>query len=169
MRRGFAPVTLVIAVALEIWLLSGVALNEIARFAGYEIAFVALPGVTLLWALRGRPRGFLGAIGLGVPLGTALEILAFSGSAAVGLRDLFFLYPPVIVGLSALVIRRRWKPTRDAPGDPPMSGRVMWAAALTLGAGLIYLSLMFIPQSPLPSGQTSVSYSPDFVYQMSKT
>ena len=45
----------------------------------------------------------------------------------------------------------------------------MWAAAVTLSAGLIYLALMFIPQTPLPSTQVSVAYSPDFVYQMSKT
>jgi hypothetical protein len=172
MRRGFAPVTLVIAVALEIWLLSGVALNEIARFAGYEIAFVALPGVTLLWALRGRPRGFLESVGLGVPLGHALEILTFSATAAVGVRWLFLGYPVLVVGGGALAVwmrRQRAMTTAPAPPVQPMSGPLMWTAAVTLCAGLIYLALMFIPQSPLPTGQMPVSYSPDFVYQMSKT
>jgi len=169
LRRGIAPITLVTAVALEIWLFSGVALNEIARFAGYELGFVAVPGMTLLWALRGRPRGLLESIGLGVPLGHALEILAFSATAAAGARGLFLLYPVVTVTVGGLVIWRRRTPDIRVPTSKPMPGRLMWSAALTLSAGLIYLALMFIPQSPLPSGRISVAYSPDFVYQISKT
>jgi hypothetical protein len=169
LRRGFAPATLVTAVALEIWLLSGVALNEIVRFLGYEIGFVALPGVALLWALRGRPRGLLESIGLGIPLGHALEILAFTATAAIGARTLFLAYPIVVVALATLVIWRLRRPRIPATPAPPVSGRLMWAAAVALSAGLIYLALMFIPQAPLPSGRVSVSYSPDFVYQMSKT
>ena len=79
LRREIAPATLVVAVALEIWLLTGVSLDTIARFSAYEIAFVALPGVAVLWALRGRPRGLLESVGFGMPIGYALEILAFSG------------------------------------------------------------------------------------------
>lgn len=170
LRRGFAPVTLVIAVAWEIWLLSGVTLDEILRFVGYEIGFVALPGVALLWALRGRPRGFLESVGLGIPLGHGLEILAFSATAAAGVRGLFLAYPIVVLALGALVVWMRHQPAaRTAEVAVPMSSRVMWAAAAALSAGLIYLALMFIPQSPLPSGTASVAYSPDFVYQISKT
>ena len=169
LRRGLAPVTLVVAIVLELWLVAGVTLDEILRFAGFEIAYVALPGVALLWALRGRPGGFLESIGLGMPLGYALEILAFTATASAGVRGLFLAYPVVAAGLCALVIwrRRGWR-TNTTPAAP-MSGRLMWAAAVTLSAGLIYLALMFIPQTPLPSTQVSVAYSPDFVYQMSKT
>jgi hypothetical protein len=169
LRRGSAPVTLVIVVALELWLLSGVTPDEIVRFAGYEFVFVALPGVATLWALRGRPRGFLESVGLGMPLGYALEILAFSATAAAGVRVLFLVYPVVVVALAALLVWRRRRPAGPIPPTVPMSGRVMWISAAALSAGLIYLALMFIPQSPLPSGRMSVAYSPDFVYQMSKT
>jgi hypothetical protein len=168
-RRHFGPATLVIAVALEIWLLSGVTGGDILRFAGYEVAFVALPGVAMLWALRGRWRGFLEAIALGIPLGHALEILAFSATAAAGVRGLYVIYPVVVVVPSLLVIRKRRNPAVGGAPEPPMSSRIMWGAALTLSAGLIYQALMFIPQAPLPSSQVSVSYSPDFVYQISKT
>ena len=169
LRRGLAPVTLVIAVALEIWLFSGVTLDEIGRFAGYEIAFVAVPGVAMLWALRGRPGGLLQVVGLGLPLGYALEILAFSSTAAADARWLFLLYPAVVVAVSSFVIWRRRNWVTSARAAAPMSSRVMWVAALTLSAGLSYLALMFIPQAPLPTGQASVSYIPDFVYEMSKT
>jgi hypothetical protein len=169
LRRGIAPVTLVIAVALEIWLLTGVALDQIVRFVGYEIGFVALPGVATLWALRGRPRGFLESVGLGTPLGFALEILAFSATAAAGARSLFLVYPVVVTALGGLVIWVRRRPSAAGTLAAPMSTRVMWTGALTLSAGLTYLALMFIPQAPLPSGRVSVSYIPDFVYEMSKT
>lgn len=152
---------------LAIWLLSGVDLTQILLFAAYEIGFIALPGIALLWALRGSRPGFLAAIALGWPLGSALEILVFSATAAVGARTLFLLYPLVTVVLSTLVIRRRRSVVTDV-GAPPFTSRLLWIAAGALSLGLVSLSLMFLPQVPLPSTQASVAYSPDFVYQMSK-
>ncbi len=169
LRRGIAPVTLVVAVALEIWLLTGVGLDQIARFVGYEIGFVAIPGVVVLWALRGRPRGFLELVGLGMPAGFSLEILAFSVTAATGARSLFLLYPVVVTTLGGLVVWLRRRPRTVSAPVVPMSPAVMWAAALTLSAGLVYLAIVFIPQAPLPSSRMPVSYIPDFVYEMSKT
>jgi len=168
LRRGLAPTLLVIAVAVTIWLLSGVPATGIVEFLGYEVAFVALPGAILLWALRGRRPGLLVALALGWPLGSALEILAFSATAVVGARTLFLLYPVVVIGLSALVIRQRRRPDEQSRPLDPMSGRLLWTAAATLSLGLVYLALMFLPQVPLPSATGSVAYSPDFVYQMSK-
>jgi hypothetical protein len=115
LRRGSAPVTLVIAVALELWLLSGVTSDEIVRFTGYEFVFVALPGVATLWALRGRPRGFLESVGLGMPLGYALEILAFSATAAAGVRGVFLVYPVVVVALAGLLVWRRQRTAGQVP------------------------------------------------------
>jgi hypothetical protein len=160
---------LVIAVALAIWLIGGVSVGQMLVFAGYEIGFVAIPGATLLWGLRGRRPGLLEAVALGGALGSALEILAFSGTAALGVRGLYLLYPLVVVAVAAILI---WK--RGAAVPPPISTEalrsgVLWSAAAALAAGLIYVALMFLPQTPLPSGQTAVAYSPDFVYQMSKT
>jgi hypothetical protein len=172
LRREIAPATLVVAVALEIWLLTGVSLDAIARFSAYEIGFVAVPGVAVLWALRGRPRGLLVSVGFGMPIGYALEILAFSATAAAGRRSLFLLYPVGAVAISALVIwlrRRRSAAAAMPAATDPMSNRVVWMAALALSAGLIYMAVMFIPQAPLPSDRMSVSYIPDFVYEMSKT
>jgi hypothetical protein len=168
-RRGKAPALLVTAVALAIWLLSGVPVADIAVFLAYEIGFVALPGAALLWAVRGRRPGALATVCLGWPLGSALEILAFSATAAVGVRGLFLAYPVIVVGLSALIIWKRRTPEPDAAVGTPMSSRLMWSAAVAMSLGVIYLALMFLPMVPLPSTQAAVSYSPDFVYQMSKT
>ena len=160
---------LVIAVLVTIWLVSGVSAVQIAQFIGYELCFVALPGAAAVWALLGRRPGVLAAVALGWPVGQALEILAFSATAAAGLRGLYALYPVVVIALSAPVIWRRRGPAADARDRPqPASARLAWAAAGTISLGLVYLALMFLPHVPLPSAQTPVSYSPDFVYQMSK-
>ena len=168
-RRGIAPASLVTVVALAIWVVGGVSAGQILLFLGYEIAFVAIPGAAVLWALRGRRSGLLETVALGGAAGSALEILAFSATAAVGARWLYDLYPVVAIAASALVIWRRGQPARSEPGGEPLSGRVMWAAAVALSLGVIYLALMFLPLTPLPSTQNAVAYSPDFVYQMSKT
>ena len=168
-RRGIAPASLVTLVALAIWVVGGVSAGQILLFLGYEIGFVAIPGAAVLWALRGRRSGLLETVALGGAVGSALEILAFSATAAIGIRGLYLLYPVVAVAGSALLIWKRGEPARAKPVAEPLSGRLMWAAALALSLGVVYLALMFLPQTPLPSAQTAVAYSPDFVYQISKT
>jgi len=145
------------------WLLSGVALLDIVKFVAYDAGFVLLPGAALLWALRGRRSHFLVTIALGWPLGQALEVLAFSATAAIGLRGLFLLYPVVVVAPSALLIWLHRHHVEQDPDSEGMSGGPMWAAATFLSLGLIYLAIMFLPQAPLPGSSVSVEYT-DFPY-----
>jgi hypothetical protein len=161
-RRGIAPASFVVAVVLAIWLVSGVSVGDIAKFIGYEIAFVFVPGAALLWALRGRRHGPLLTIGLGWPIGHALEILAFSATAAISSRGLFVVYPIVVAIPCALVIRRRSPREVGDANDEPMSGRLIWTAASAMALGIAYLALAFFPQAPLPSMSQSVQYFPDF-------
>ncbi len=163
-RRAIAPFTFVLAVVLAIWIVSGVSQGDIAKFVGYEIGFVLLPGGALLWALRGWRHGLLVTIALGWPLGQTLEILAFSATAALGARTLFALYPIVVIIPCGLVVWRRANASpHDAAGEP-MSNRVMWTAAGALAIGVVYLALSFLPQVPLPSTSHSVSYYVDFPF-----
>jgi hypothetical protein len=166
MRRGIAPVCLVVAVLLLGWLITGVSALDIIRFLAYDIGFVALPGIALLWAVRGHRSTFLVTIALGWPIGQALEILAFSGTAALGLRGLFLLYPVVVIVPSALIIWRR-RDEADLEGD---AGRIpvaaMWTAAAALSVGIVYLTLMFLPLAPLPGSSVVVEY-PDYPYFIS--
>jgi hypothetical protein len=104
-----------------------------------------------------------------MPIGFTLEILAFSATAAGGARALFLAYPIVVTALAGLVVVRRRRESSRVTGAPPISPRLMWIAALALSAGLVYVALIFIPQAPLPTAGGSVSYIPDFVYEMSKT
>ncbi len=169
MRRGIAPAALVVAVVLAGWLVTGVAAIDIIRFLAYDIGFVALPGMALLWAIRGHRSGLLATIALGWPLGEALEILAFTGTAWIGARGLFALYPLVVVVPSAVVIWRRRLHLQQAT-DPNtrldsqgLSPAVMWTAAGALSLGLIYLTLEFLPLAPLPGSSVLQEY-PDYPY-----
>ena len=166
LRRGLAPAALVIAVVLATWLVSGVGAADILRFLGYEIGFIAIPGAALLWAIRGSRPSFVVTIALGWPLGQTFEILAFSASAATGLRTLFLLYPVVAIVASGLVIWRRRDAMQMEQDRESTSGLALWAAACALSLGLVYIAYMFLPVVPLPTSGTSVAYPIDFPFFM---
>ena len=159
MRRGIAPATLVIAVVVVGWLVTGVSALDVIRFVAYDIGFVALPGVALLWAVRGRRSSLLASIAIGWPLGQALEILAFSGTAAIGIRGLFLLYPIVVIVPSAFaMVRRSGRWASDDVHEGRMPTAAMWTAAGALSLGIVYLTLMFLPLAPLPGASVVVEY-----------
>jgi hypothetical protein len=166
MRRGIAPAALVVAVVGVGWLVTGVSVLDVVRFVAYDIGFVALPGAALLWAVRGHRSSFLITIALGWPLGQALEILAFSGTAAIGARGLFLLYPVLVIIPCAFLIWHR----RDDVEEQWTGGRIpvaaLWTAALAVSVGVVYLTLMFLPLAPLPSTSVVVEY-PDYPYFIS--
>jgi hypothetical protein len=161
MRRGIAPAALVVAVVVVGWLVTGVVAVDVLRFLAYDIAFVAIPGAALLWAVRGPRPTFLVALALGWPLGQALEILAFSATSSLGSRGLLLLYPIAVIIPCGLVIWRRRAHARRADDVERLSPMAMWTAAATLSAGLIYLAIMFLPQARLPSASVLPEY-PDF-------
>ncbi len=163
LRRALAPATLVLLVILIGWHETGVRSSDIIRFVAYDIGFVALPGVGLLWAIRGRRSSLLLSAALGWPLGQALEILAFTGTAAVGKRGLFLLYPIVVIVPCAYLIWRR-RHAADADADQGrLSVAAIWTTAGAISLGLIYMTLMFVPLAPLPGANIGLEY-PDYPY-----
>ena len=55
-------------------------------------------------------------------------------------------------------------PAQREARHEPMSTPLMWAVAVALSVGLLYIAFMFLPVVPLPSTTASVSYAPDFVF-----
>ena len=163
LRRALGPSAVVVAVAVVGWLVTGIALLDIAKFLAYDLAFVAAPGIALVWALRGRRSHFLVTVALGWPLGQTLEVLAFSATAALGVRVLFLAYPIVVVVPSVLLIARRHATVEADPDPDGISRTLMWTVAAALSVGLIYLFIMVLPQAPLPGSTVSLEY-PDFPY-----
>ena len=76
MSRSLVTAIVVVA-AIGLWLASGVEPSEVARYLGYELAFVVAPGVLLLGAISPGTRG-LARLALGWPLGLVCEIAFFS-------------------------------------------------------------------------------------------
>lgn len=166
MRRGIAPSALVLAMVAVGWLVTGVGALDIIRFVAYDLGFVAIPGVALLWAARGRRASALVSIAIGWPLGQTLEILAFSGSSALGLRGLFLLYPIVVIAPCSLMIWRRRHVAVTESDDGRIPVAAAWAAATALSVGLVYLTLLFLGLAPLPSATVALEY-PDYTYFIS--
>jgi hypothetical protein len=163
LRRRLGPPFLVAAVVVVTWMVTGVALVDIVRFLAFDIAFVAAPGMALLWLLRGVRSSALSTIALAWPLGQTLEILAFAATAALGVRGVFVVYPLVVIIPCAVIIRKRWQGVLRESDQGDMSARLMWMAAAALSLGLVYLNLMMLPQAPLPGSSVQAEYA-DFPY-----
>jgi hypothetical protein len=162
-RRGLAPAALVLIVVVVSWLVSGVTAGDVVRFVAYDVVFVAIPGMTLLWAVRGRRSGFLVTVALGWPIGQALEILAFVATAAIGARGLFLVYPIVVIVPSVVAIWRNPK-IRGLPSSSlGLSTLAMWMSAVAVSIGVVYLTLMLLPWATLPASDVRYEYL-DFPY-----
>ena len=90
-----------------LWLVGGVQPDDLLRYLAYEVGFVVGPGWLVLRAIAPGVRSRPWQLALGWPIGLTLEILAFSATAALGVRDLFAVYPLLVAIPAALVIRRR--------------------------------------------------------------
>jgi len=163
---------------LGTWLLSGVALDEAARFLFFELFYVLLPGCLLYVLLSPSPGGRLRVLAIGWPCGYAIEVGAFAATAALHARGLFTLLPlfAAIAGapfLSSARGRGRLdalrRGTRDRSSSPRRGDRRVeaMAVAVALSAGLILLALMTFASYPLPALAHSIFYSPDNVDDIS--
>ncbi|MEU8103045.1 hypothetical protein AB0C18_04885 [Nonomuraea muscovyensis] len=97
----------------------GVSGTDIALFAGYVALGLALPGALTVRALSGRPRTLAEEVALGLPLGYAVEILAYTGARAAGLPLLVLAWPLATYAafLAVPSLRRHWR-RRARPESP---------------------------------------------------
>jgi hypothetical protein len=167
-----APVLLVVATMAATWLLSGVAVDEAARFLAFEVLYVLLPGCLLYVLLSPAPGGWLRVLAIGWPCGYAIEIGAFALTAALNLRGTFALLPLAAVAAAAPFLRgARGRERLDAlrrgmrdclsplwRGDRRVEAM---AVAVVLSVGLILLALTTFASYPLPAHMHSIFYNPD--------
>lgn len=149
---------------------------EAAKALSYEVGFVVVPGVVVFVAVDRRSRSWIATFGLGWALGYALEIAAFTATAATGYRSLFLLYPPLAVVLAAPALWRRATSTDSAAvsvGQPRPFSRLTTGVGVTLVAGcvltLTYVAFEAFSVSPLPDSVQGVSYYIDQVFDISLT
>jgi hypothetical protein len=166
-RTAAAAGGIVAVTALALWLAGGVRIDEIARYVGYELGFVIVPGWLVYRALVVRPPGLLAEVVFSWSLGYLLEILAFIVTAASGGRSAFDVYP-VVVGVPALLVIRRRRVAAEAGRLPAvLPVRVIWIAAGLCTLLLLYTGAIGFTQSPLPRGVSGVTYQEDTVFAIS--
>jgi hypothetical protein len=154
--------------AIVLWLITGVRVDEIARYVGYELGFVLVPGWLVYRALVVRPRDRLTELVFSWSLGYFLEVVAFYVTAVTNGRSAFYVYP-VVVGVPALLIARRRKPTADegVAAPPPLPTRSIWIVAGLLVLLLVYAGAVGFTQTPLPRDTALVTYQEDTVFAIS--
>ena len=153
--------------AVALWLIGGVGLADLARFTGYELGFVLLPGYLTLRALLPGLRSPAWALALAAPIGLTLSILAFALTAALGARDLYDAYPLVAGVPAAIVIwARRVGPERAGPSGPIFSAAASWVLAGLCLVTFAYIGIDLIAATPLPGTVPVVSYVTDVIFHL---
>jgi hypothetical protein len=171
-------VSLVVSTVIATWLLSGVAASEAARFIVFEALYVVLPGCLLYLLLMSDHGGWLRVVAIGWPLGYAVEVGAFSLSAAVQEREAFAFLPAIsIVLVAALLIReRRRNPQRERSADHglnsltqklPLATSEPMLVAIAISAVLVMLALTSFTLAPLPGHFHSVAYPEEYLFATS--
>jgi hypothetical protein len=145
----------------------GYEFGVVGNYAAYFALYVVLPGVVAMhWVNRG-PLSLTNAIALGIPMGFALEIGAFLGLSAAGLREYYAWVPVAWVAL-LLTCRVR---ARDWPVRLRLSARHaglgLGLAVVFLGTALMAASQMF-SESPLADGLPARAIFHDWVYLVSR-
>ena len=138
--------------------------GELVRYLAYEAVFVVGPGWLVLRAvapgIRSRPL----QLALGWPIGLTLEILAFSLTAAIGARDLFWAYPALAAIGVAFAMRGRWA---SAPAPPLLNSAARWTVAGLALVAFAYIGVAYFTITPLPGSAPGVVYPGDMTFHIS--
>ena len=134
------------------------------RYLGYEAIFVIAPGWLVLSALAPGIRSRAWQLALGWPVGLTLEILAFSLTAALGIRDAFLAYPLVIGLPAALIVRRRGQADPSPPARFTPAAR--WSIVGLCLLAFVYIGGAYYTITPLPGTAPGVVYPGDITFSI---
>lgn len=151
-----APGVVVVLAVLTALLLAGVPAPIVLRYAAYWFGFVALPGIAVVAVARPR-WGPLAVVSVGAAVGYAIELLAWSVTAWLGVRELLWAYPSLVLAATCPVLwsrRDRWPGRRPEP-----AGRWWgWAVAGCALASLAGTVAWYWPMNAWPlTGPASYS------------
>ncbi|MFG2059225.1 hypothetical protein ACGFI9_34930 [Micromonospora sp. NPDC048930] len=161
----YAPAVAGYAVAAAVLLVAGTPVAALARWTGYALLAVLLPGTLVFRALRRRPYTLVEDLALGAAVGLVLELAAWAGFTALGVPGWLRLWPlAVLVPFAALPrLRRHWR-VRYATTVP---AGWAWALAGVVAGFTLYLYRSFLAVNPvLPTGEGQAQYI-DLAFQLS--
>ncbi len=169
MRPSTVPLAVGAALAclgVVLELAYGTPLLDVLRYAGYELAFVLLPGVLAVRALRPSAWITLPTFALGWALGYVLEVIAFNLTAAAGARGLFLVYPVVVIAAAVGWIRRSRREGEPPVRGPRLTSRELIAVGGVCALTMLYVGLPLFSETRLP-GSGSVNYNQDYAWAIS--
>jgi hypothetical protein len=141
-----------------------VTLKQIAAMAGYEAAFILLPGYAAYRLLFAEDAQLSRQLTFAWGLGYAIEILLFALTAAAHARRLF-LGLPALALLILAVTRLTIRPVDTKTRQPVPSG-IAWTFAAVSSLSLVYLWATYFLDNPLPGTVPVVSYYVDTVHDL---
>ncbi len=162
--RLLPPAAALVAV-VAVLLVHGTPPADVARYAGYALWAVLVPGTLVFRSLRRRPHTLLEDLVLGAVTGLVLELAAWAVLVRLGLQSVAALWPLVVVVPFALVpgLRRHWRPRGYV--RPPLSWS--WTVAGLVALTATYFGEVFLARFPiLPTGESSRIYG-DLPYLIS--
>jgi hypothetical protein len=161
---SFGAATAIGVTATIVLIASGVTLKQIAAMAGYEAAFVLLPGYAAYRLLFAEDAQLSRQLTFAWGLGYAIEMLAFTLTAAVNMRRLFLGLPALALLILAIAGRTR-RPARTKTWQPVGAG-IAWTFAAVSSLSLVYLWATYFLDNPLPGTVPVVSYYVDTVHAL---
>ncbi|KAB8187237.1 hypothetical protein [Microbispora catharanthi] len=155
--RRWAPAVVVLALTAVALSRYGVRVSDMARFCGYVVACLAVPGTLLVRALYRGDRSRAEEVALGLALGYALEVFAYVAARAVGAPLLVLAWPVATYAAFLLVprLRRHW---RSAPATARSPVWWSWSLALVVAYLVIWSAVNFFRTQALTWPALGASY-----------
>ncbi|MCW3814126.1 hypothetical protein ONA91_06605 [Micromonospora sp. DR5-3] len=161
----YAPAVAGYAFVAAVLLVAGTPVAAIARWTGYALLAVLLPGTLVFRALRRRPHTLVEDLALGAAVGLVLELAAWAACTALGVPGWLRLWPiAVLVPFAAVPrLRRHWRVRYDTAAPAGWA----WSLAGVVAGFTLYLYGSFLAVNPvLPRDEGQAQYL-DLAYQLS--
>ncbi|MFC3384179.1 hypothetical protein [Couchioplanes azureus] len=134
---------------------------QTARYGGYLLLGVLLPGTLVHRFLRGSRGNLPEDLGYGAATGFVVQLIGWALTAATGLQALLPCWPLLVVLAFATVpaLRRHWRIAEPRPLPPRWSWLICGALLLVVAAGAAAWT-----STPLPPADAV--YYPDLMYHL---
>ncbi|OZV84490.1 hypothetical protein CA850_01140 [Micromonospora echinospora] len=153
------------AVVAAVLLVTGTPALDLARFTGYALFGVLLPGTLVYRALRARPHTLVEDLAVGAAVGLVLELAGWAVFTGLGVPHLLWLWPLAVVTPFVAVprLRRHWRVT----GYTPVPAGWAWSLTAVVAGFTWYLAESFLRPNPvLPTSEGQAQYI-DLAFQLS--
>ncbi|MFF5074364.1 hypothetical protein ACFY2R_24935 [Micromonospora olivasterospora] len=161
----FAPAVAGYAAVVAALLATGTPALDVARWTGYVLLAVLLPGTLVFRALRRRPHTLVEDLALGAAVGLVLELVGWAAFTAAGRPGWLWLWPLAVLAPFVAVprLRRHWRPA----GYVPVPAGWAWSLAAVVAGFTLYLTESFLRVNPvLPTDEGQAQYI-DLAFQLS--